>query len=56
MSIGTFDKDYDVYLNGQLLLPGASNDYKAGTNGTSLKFNFGLKQDDIICVVPYVRS
>lgn len=56
MSIGTFDKDYDVYLNGQLLLPGVSNDYKAGTNGTSLKFNFGLKQDDIICVVPYVRS
>ena len=56
MGAGTFGVDYDVYLNGQLLYPGSGNDYYAGDNDTSLKFEFPLKADDIICVVPYVRS
>ncbi len=60
MSSGTFTSSYDVYLNGNLLQPGANasanNDYYPGTslaNG-QLKFEFGLKTDDVICVVPYI--
>lgn len=60
MSGGTFLTDYDVYLNGDLLRPGAdaaaNNDYYPGTslaNG-QLKFEFAVKIGDVICVVPYV--
>lgn len=59
MNVGTFASDYDVYLNGQLLYPGVGNDYYAvagAGNENTLKFEFGLKSGDIICVVPYVRS
>jgi len=56
MDAGTFGSDYDVYLNGQLLYPGAGNDYYAGVDNKSLKFEFLLKTGDIICVVPYVRA
>jgi hypothetical protein len=57
MDVGTFGEDYDIYLNGQLLYPGSGNDYYAVTgDANAMKFEFGLKTDDIICVVPYVRS
>lgn len=61
MNSGSFTKDYDVYLNGQLLQggdnSGANNDYyKDATDQYTLRFEFGLKQGDIICVVPYVRD
>lgn len=59
MNSGSFSSDYDVYLNGQLLYPGANsganNDYYPGTTEYALKFEFSLKADDVICVVPYVR-
>lgn len=61
MSIGTFLSDYDVYLNGKRLRPGANaaanHDYYPGTslaNG-QLKFEFKVKAGDQITVVPYVR-
>jgi hypothetical protein len=60
MSAGSFTVDYDIYLNGQLMRPGADsiadNDYYPGTTSTSLKFEFSLKQYDVICVVPYIRE
>jgi hypothetical protein len=60
MDAGSFGTDYDVYLNGQLLFPGANsgsnNDYYPGTDANSLKFEFPLKTGDVICVVPYVRA
>lgn len=61
MNSGSFTKDYDVYLNGQLLQGGNSsgdnNDYyKDADDAHTLRFEFGLKQGDIICVVPYVRD
>lgn len=59
MSGGTFTTDYDVYLNGELMRPGAdataNHDYYPGTslaNG-QLKFEFVLRTNDVICVVPY---
>lgn len=61
MSVGDFLTDYDVYLNGTLLRPGATaatnNDYYPGTsllNG-QLKFEFLIKNNDVICVMPYTR-
>ena len=58
MVSGSFVDDYDVYLNGELLRPGASslanNDYYPGTDLNSpakLKFEFGLKAGDVICVI-----
>jgi len=60
MSGGTFTEDYDVYLNGALLRPGANSganhDYYPGTALTpaaQLKFEFILKLNDVICVIPY---
>ena len=57
MSGGSFLVDYDVYLNGQLLRPGANsssnNDYYPGgslANG-QLRFEFKLKVNDVICVI-----
>jgi hypothetical protein len=57
LSLGSFLVDYDVYLNGDLLRPGANsganNDYYPGTslvNG-QLKFEFTVKVNDVICVV-----
>lgn len=59
MSGGTFITDYDVFLNGELLRGGvdaaANNDYYPGTslaNG-QLKFEFIVKTNDVICVIPY---
>jgi hypothetical protein len=59
MSGGTFITDYDVFLNGALLRPGAdaaaNNDYYPGTslpNG-QLKFEFAVKINDVLCVIPY---
>jgi len=62
MSGGNFLTDYDVFLNGQLLRPGANaganNDYYPGTslaNG-QLKFEFSVKgggSPDVVCVIPY---
>jgi hypothetical protein len=62
LSLGAFLTDYDVYLNGELLRPGANaaanHDYYPGTslaNG-QLKFEFTLKAGttpDVICVAPY---
>lgn len=65
MSVGSFLTDYDVYLNGELLRPGANSganhDYYPGTslvNG-QLRFEFNLKgtgaQPDVLCVIPYAR-
>ncbi len=59
MSTGNFLTDYDVFLNGEMLRPGAdasaNHDYYPGTslvNG-QLKFEFTVKTNDVICVVPY---
>lgn len=59
MSGGTFLTDYDLFLNGALLRPGAdaaaNNDYYPGTslaNG-QVKFEFTVKLNDVICVIPY---
>jgi hypothetical protein len=59
MSGGTFLTDYDVFLNGELLRPGAdasaNNDYYPGTslaNG-QLRFEFTCTIGDVICVIPY---
>ncbi len=62
MSGGTFLTDYDVFVNGQLMRPGAdaaaNNDYYPGTslaNG-QLRFEFSLRLNptpDVICVIPY---
>lgn len=58
MSGGSFMNDYDVYLNGTLLRPGADssagNDYFPGStlaSAAKLKFEFQLRQNDVICVV-----
>jgi hypothetical protein len=60
MASGSFTTDYDVYLNGQLLQGGATNvtdnDYYKDADPHTLRFEFGLKQGDVICVVPYVRD
>lgn len=60
MSTGDFLTDYDVFLNGNLLRPGANsganNDYYPGTslvNG-QLRFEFNIKNNDVICVIPYI--
>jgi hypothetical protein len=59
MSTGTFITAYDVYLNGELLRGGAdaaaNNDYYPGTSLLlgQLKFEFKVKQDDVLCVIPY---
>jgi hypothetical protein len=59
MSGGVFLTDYDVFLNGDLLRPGAdaaaNNDYYPGTslaNG-QLKFEFVIVINDVLCVIPY---
>lgn len=59
MSGGTFLTDYDVFVNGDLMRPGAdaaaNNDYYPGTslaNG-QLKFEFPVIINDVICVIPY---
>jgi hypothetical protein len=58
MSLGSF-LDHDVYLNGSLLRPEAAypgaNDYGPGTvlNPARLKFEFTVKVNDVICVVPW---
>jgi hypothetical protein len=58
-SLGTFLTDYDVFLNGELLRPGANaaanNDYYPGTSLVTgqLKFEFTVKTSDVICVIPY---
>lgn len=61
LSIGSFITDYDVFLNGELLRGGANSsanhDYYPGTslaNG-QLKFEFSVKLNDQITVIPYVR-
>lgn len=58
MSTGTFTSDYDVYLNGELLNPGANsstnNDYYPGSTlatAAKLKFEFALKSGDVLCVI-----
>ena len=62
MSQGNFLTDYDVFLNGELLRPGAdataNNDYYPGTSlaDGQLKFEFRLRaggNPDVICVIPY---
>lgn len=56
---GDFITDFDVYLNGTLLRPGATaasnNDYYPGTSQAlgQLKFEFALKIGDVLCVVPH---
>lgn len=59
MSTGTYLQDYDLFLNGNLLRPGAdaaaNNDYYPGTslaNG-QVKFEFVVKVNDVICVVAH---
>jgi len=59
MSAGAFESDYDVFVNGMLLRPGANsgtnNDYYPGTDLTmgNLRFEFALSEGDTICVVEY---
>jgi hypothetical protein len=59
LASGSFLYDYDVYLNGELMRPGvdasANNDYYPGSVTKSLRFEFQLRQGDVICVVPYAR-
>ena len=60
MSAGSFLLVYDVFLNGELLRPGAdasaNNDYYPGTSLAlgQLKFEFPVKLNDVLCVIPYV--
>lgn len=59
MSTGDFLTDYDVFLNGDLLRPGAdlsaNNDYYPGTSLAlgQLRFEFVVKTGDVLCVIPY---
>jgi hypothetical protein len=59
MSGGTFATSHDVYLNGNLLRGGAdisaNNDYYPGStmNPAELKFEFAVKVNDVICVIPW---
>lgn len=61
MSTGTFLQDYDVFLNGELLRPGANNlannDYYPGTSlgpgPAQLMFEFTVKINDVLCVIAY---
>jgi hypothetical protein len=60
MSSGVFTQVYDVYLNGALQRGGANSgsnhDYYPGTslvNG-QLKFEYKVKLNDVICVIPYI--
>jgi hypothetical protein len=59
LSAGDFLTDYDVYLNGELMRPGADNtanhDYYPGTSlaDGQLKFEFPLRLNDVICVIAY---
>jgi hypothetical protein len=59
MSGGTFATSHDVYLNGNLLRGGANisanNDYYPGItlNPAELKFEFAVKVNDVICVIPW---
>jgi hypothetical protein len=62
MSAGSFLTDYDVYLNGELLRPGAdssvNNDYYPGSAlapQAKLKFEFDLKVGDVICIVAHAE-
>jgi len=61
MSIGAYLTDYDVFLNGVLLRPGANSaanhDYYPGSSTLNgqVKFEFTVKVNDQICVTPYVR-
>ena len=57
---GTFEVDYDVYLNGDLLRGGANSgsnhDYYPGTVLTPaarLKFEFTVKVNDVLCIVAW---
>lgn len=54
MSGGLFLRDYDVYLNGTLLRPGADaaagHDYYPGSTAKALRFEFPLHENDVICV------
>lgn len=59
LSTGVFLTEYDVFLNGELLRPGANsganNDYYPGTslvNG-QLRFEFNVKNNDVLCVIAY---
>jgi len=60
MNLGSYLTDYDVYLNGNLLRPGAdslaNHDYYPGTSITvpaKIKFEFKVKANDVLCVIPY---
>lgn len=63
LSLGNFLTDYDIYLNGEMLRPGANaaanNDYYPGTSlaDGQLKFEFPLKgtglNPDVLSVVAY---
>jgi len=61
MSGGSFLTDYDVFLNGNLLRPGANaaanHDYYPGTalgpGPAQLMFEFKVKSGDVLCVIPY---
>jgi hypothetical protein len=43
----------DVYVNGQLMTSGSSNDYTLSGDTTGIEFKFGLEADDIISVITY---
>lgn len=60
MNGGSYLTDYDVFLNGNLLRPGAdasaNNDYYPGSSITApakIKFEFKVKSGDVLCVIPY---
>ena len=59
MASGSFIYDYDVFLNGELMRPGATagdnHDYYPGSTDKALCFEFQLRLNDVICIVPYVR-
>lgn len=60
MSAGSFLNDYDVFVNGDLMRPGAdasaNNDYypTATLSPAELRFEFKLKTGDVICVIKKV--
>jgi len=61
MSIGSYLTEYDLFVNGVLQRPGSvftdNFDYYPGTSTVNgqVRFEFKVKVNDVICVIPYVR-
>ena len=50
---GDLVNDYDVFLNGMMLRPGAENDFVTGSVANSIRLSFPATAGDLLCVVVY---